>query len=493
MLLGTLLCGWSCQETPVDGPASDVFTLRGEAINEDTNEPVGNALVTLNPSLSSTLTDSAGRFEFQDIATSVESYTLNIEADGYRRYVQAIATETLPEEVSIIAPLTPTATDQLSPTSPSDPFPANGARNVSTSVRFSWTSTDDSPEELRFNVYLFDRDGQTTLARGLDSSFVEVDDLSFGESYTWQVAAYDGVQDTVYGPTWQFTTTAVPGYPLAFDRIDENDNLQVFTGDVDVDPDEFYRVTSGMSQAFKPKFSPDGLNIAYLQLTGVDAYLILANADGSNATRIFNNPIPAASLNLYDFDWTPDGLALVFGYFNEVRQVDVGTRRVTNLRTFQTTDQVNEVSASPNSGTYAVNMLGNGGLRTTVLTFSTSSSATDTIMQDTLGLVSGIDFSPSGNQIVMAIDQSGQETPTLRQLDAELIEFNLINGMRFNYSTGKAAGLNDLSPEYSVDGAFIYFTRGSNRLDVEPGIYRVTRNNTNAQMVIDRGRNPTLR
>ncbi|MFK8057451.1 MAG: carboxypeptidase regulatory-like domain-containing protein [Saprospiraceae bacterium] len=489
---GCILLFTSCQEAAVGEGTSKVFTMNGEVIDDDSNLPVEGALVTLNPSLSSTLTDSAGQFSFAEVSFGVESYTLNIEADNYRRYIQAISTESLPEVVSLIVAMTPIISDLTAPTVPSSPSPFNGEAGVSTEVRLSWEAEDDSPDELRFDVFLFDMSGDVTVARGLDSAQYEIEGLNFGESFTWQVAAYDGVQDTVYSPVWQFTTDAVPGFTLAFDRTESN-SLQIYTGDIGVAEEDLYLVTRSGAQSFKPKFSPDGNNMAYLELSGVDAYLTLANSDGSSATRIFNNPINPIDLNLYDFDWTPTGSSIVFGYLNQLWQVDVGTRRVTRIRTFQGAETVQEVTASPIVGTFAVNLVSNNGLQNTVLSFSTINAIIDTIMADTVGLVSGIEYSPSGNQILMAIDQSGQESQTLRQLDAQLFEFEIATGVRFNVSGGKAAGLNDLSPSYSVDGAFIYFTRGSNRLDREPAIWRVARNATNADLVMDRGRNPTLR
>ena len=473
--LVTLAAGlaWGgCQETTVE--TTDDVTVSGRVIDAETSRPVADALVTLNPSLASAVTDTGGRFSLAGISLAVESYTLNVTRDGYRRYVQSIATAGLSDDVSLIVSLEPQVLSERAPTRPYDPSPVNGARGIDRDVTLRWRSDDDDDEALRFDVYLGDADGVTRVARTIRDTFFALSGLGFGESYTWQVAAYDGTRDTIFGPTWFFSTEPQPGYPLAFTR-NVNGNPAIFSAAAGIEPEDYFRITGPDVRAFRPEWSPSGEDIAYLQYVGTDVYLHVANANGDNARVLYPVPLNDITPETYRFDWSPDGFAVVFGYLDRLLRVDVATGRTTALVQVGDGRRVQEVAASPDGVTYALNAVGRDGLVTDILRLRTITGDIDTLVGDTVGLISGIAFSPSGNELLVSIDLSGRELATRRQFEATLFELDLVRGTRRLVTGTKPAGVNDLAGAYSPDGSFIYFTRGSNVVGVVPSIYRVPR------------------
>ncbi len=491
-----LVCGLAaCQETTVE--PTDAVNFSGRVIDAETSRPVADALVTLNPSLSSAITDSAGRFVLSNVSLGVESYTLNVTLDGYRRYVQSIATSGIEDDVSLIVSLEPTIVSERAPTRPYAPTPVNGAAGIDRDVTLRWRSDDDTPEQLRFDVYLADGEGVTRVARTIRDTFFALSGLGFGESYTWQVTAYDGTRDTVFGPIWAFSTEPQPGYPLAFTR-NVNGNPGIYSGALDVNAEDYFRITSPDVRAFRPVWSPTGEDIAYLQYVGTDIYLYVASANGENARVLYPVPLIDIDPETYRFDWTADGFGVVFGYLDRLLRVDVSTGRTTALIQIGDGRLVQEVSASPDGITFAINAVSRDRLVTDILRLRPSTGEVDTIVQDTIGLISGIDFSPSGNELLVSIDRSGRELPNRRQFEATLFEFDLVRKTRRIVTGTKPAGVNDLQGTYSRDGGFIYFTRGSNVIGVLPDIYRVLRSvttGTNFELtrVISEASGPTLR
>ena len=488
---GLLIAG--CQETTV--PAETVISISGRVVDSETAAPIPDALVTLNPSLASALSDSNGEFSLDNISLSVESYTLNVTVDGYRRYVQSIATAGLEDDVSLIVSLETAQVSERAPTRPFDPSPENGSVNQMRNLTLRWRSDDDNPDALRFDVYLADEFGVQQIATALRDTFYDLDGLRFGESYTWQVAAYDDSRDTIFGPIWTFSTLPQPSYPLAFSKI-EDGNPAIFSADNNVPEENFFRISAPGIRAFRPKYSPSGDNIAYLQYFGTDIYLMVSGADGTNAKRAYPLPLLNIFTDLYDFDWTSDGFNLVFGYGNQLISVDVATGRATALLQVPSDRRVSEVSAHPDAGRYALNVVSLDGVVTDILEVRTNTGVIDTLIPDTTGLISGIEYSPSGNQLLASIDVSGRESTSLRQFDARLFEFDLVTGLRRLVSNNKPQGFNDLMGSYSADGGFIYFNRVQNTIGELPDIFRVERlqsSTTPAILVLQDASDPTLR
>ncbi len=481
----------ACQETVI-GVTNNV-TVRGRVTDALTSDPVAGALVTFNPSLASDVTDSAGAFELPRINLDVESYTLTVTADGYQRYAQAIVSQAVDGDVSLNVLLRSTTATSRNPTRPYAPSPANGSKDVARDLTLRWRSGDDTPGTLLYDVYLGSSTGVTRVATSTPDTFFQPRGLRFGESYTWQVAAYDGGRDTVFGPIWSFTTKRQPAYPLAFVRTVDG-NPGIYAGDRGVATADLVRITSAEARAVRPVWSPTGESIAYLQYVGTELYLYVASADGDDARRVYNLPLIDIRPETYTFDWTPDGFGIVFGYLDRLLVVEVATGRATSLLQFGADARVQEVVASRDGETYVANVTSVNGLRTNVLRLRPSTGLIDTVARDTTGLIGGLAISPSGNEVIVSIDLSGRESNDRRQLNATLFEYDLVRRTRRLVTVNKPTGVNDLQASYSRDGGLVYFTRVGNTAGATPAIYRLTRDRpTDAELVLADAASPTLR
>jgi hypothetical protein len=87
-------------------------------------------------------------------------------------------------------------------------LPADGARDLGTTVTLSWTCSDPEGQGLKYDIFV--GDATTTmvpLATGITATSYQVDGLAAGTAYIWKVIATDG-QAIAEGPTWGFATVA---------------------------------------------------------------------------------------------------------------------------------------------------------------------------------------------------------------------------------------------------------------------------------------------
>lgn len=491
-----LLAAVSCQETIV-GAERD-FTLRGEVVAEADGTPVAGALVSLSPALDNVLTDDDGRFEFASLSTTVESYTLNVESDGFRRFVRALSTETIDDNdavVSVLVELEPAVETQTDLTPPSDPTPVDDTTDVARDLILSWSASGGSdPDQLRFDVRFGGRDGIRTIAEGLRDTFLHVDDLGFSESYFWQVTVYEATGgERVNGPVWTFATEPEPDYAIAF-ALANGSAPTLFAADVDIEREDYLQILPTGQSGFRPVWSPTGTSVAYLGYDGPDLKIFVARADGSDVRALTSRPLTDVITDQYRFDWNRSGTRVVYGELNEIFSVDAVTGQSIILATVPANRKVTEVSVHPNVDRLAYRATSSDGLITDVLELELRTNRLDTIVGDTVGLVTGPVYSPSGNEVLVTIDISGQENTRRRQLDARVFEIDLVRGFRRLISVDKGSGLNDLQPTYSPSGGDIFFTRGLNTPGSVPAIFRVDRNDFDgAEQIIPEGTGPSIR
>ncbi len=89
------------------------------------------------------------------------------------------------------------------PSLPYDPYPENGAMNVSVITTLSWKCDDIDGDALTYKVYLKINEDWNVVYEGMDN-FVNVS-LSYGEEYEWKVIASDG-KESVESNVWHFVT-----------------------------------------------------------------------------------------------------------------------------------------------------------------------------------------------------------------------------------------------------------------------------------------------
>jgi phage tail sheath gpL-like len=89
-LLLTLIVGFTyinsnAQSTDTNTKAA---TLKGMVVDASSGNPIADIEVQLKGTDNSTMSDSTGYFEFTDLEAG--SYTLYVDADGYKEYEQSV-------------------------------------------------------------------------------------------------------------------------------------------------------------------------------------------------------------------------------------------------------------------------------------------------------------------------------------------------------------------------------------------------------------------
>lgn len=100
-------------------------------------------------------------------------------------------------------------TEEMPPSTPSNPYPYDGEDNVSTSVTLSWQSTDT--DDLTFTIYLSESSPPSMIGTSTKNEYKA--NLEYETTYYWQVVADDRRGKIAKGPIWSFTTMKKPNTP----------------------------------------------------------------------------------------------------------------------------------------------------------------------------------------------------------------------------------------------------------------------------------------
>jgi hypothetical protein len=100
--------------------------------------------------------------------------------------------------------------DNLPPSIPAEPWPADGAVDQLPPLTLSWTGGDPDGDEVSYDVYLDAGDGepQSLACADLASPVCNPGALLPGTGYRWQVVATDEHGAVTMGPVWGLTTAA---------------------------------------------------------------------------------------------------------------------------------------------------------------------------------------------------------------------------------------------------------------------------------------------
>jgi hypothetical protein len=92
------------------------------------------------------------------------------------------------------------------PNEPSDPYPENGAVNISLDVNLSWTGGDPNGDLVTYNIRFGNSSPPPKIVDNQTNTFYEPDTLDFNSKYFWQIVAWDEYNASTKGPIWNFTT-----------------------------------------------------------------------------------------------------------------------------------------------------------------------------------------------------------------------------------------------------------------------------------------------
>lgn len=451
----------SCQEDTVE---PDLFgELVGQVLLEADNSAIANATISTNPPTSTVLTDNLGRFSFDNIKTG--TYTIRAEKAGF---VTAIESVSIFENqtANVVIKLNPVDGNNLPPTAPTSPTPANNSNDLPIDLALSWQAADPDSNALTFDLYLFNSlqgPGQL-LAEDLTETTYALSGLKYGTTYFWQVAAKDGMSDPVFSETWSFSTEPFPAHPFVFVKIN-NGKYDLYAAQSASPADPLYLLTENAGSNFRPRFSPNGNRIAYISNIAPEAQLFTIKRDGTEPALVpAPIPIDGYDVSELDFAWSPDGTKLLYMRFNQLFTINSDGSGHQLFAEINLPDAFVEVDWSPVTNRIAARCRGALPYHSKILLFDSDGTYLEDIVDDLPGNIGGPVFSVSGNSILYTHDVDGLETPDGRQLNSHIFLKNLTSGDVTDLSIEKpiAPGTNDLDPRFSPDGNLIIFTNTLN-------------------------------
>jgi len=98
------------------------------------------------------------------------------------------------------------------PNAPSNPSPANGATNQSTSVQLSWSCSDPDDDDLTYDIYFGTSSTPPLVQSNQSATTYNPGTLQINTTYYWKIIADDGTDQTE-GSVWSFSTVT-PGVHL---------------------------------------------------------------------------------------------------------------------------------------------------------------------------------------------------------------------------------------------------------------------------------------
>lgn len=460
----TLLCCLGCQEDKVE---PDLFgSLTGTVSFQSNSLPVAGATISTSPATSNTLTAADGSFEFESIKEG--TYAIRAELDGYLAAVESITIEE-GQTSSVILVLVPGTPNNTAPEPASSPIPTSGESAVPLDLELSWLASDADEDELTYDIYLFEAgqsSGNNLIASGLSDPNYSLSDLRYGTTYFWQVAVNDGTADPVFGEVWEFTTLPFPNHSFTYAKIN-NGVYEIYSGGI---ANEFYQLTENGSN-YRPRFSPQGNRIAYINANFPEKRLFVMNRDGTNPEIIPTNlAIEGANDLELDYSWSPDGTQLLYMRSNRLYKINIDG---TGLALFAElpNDEFVEVDWSGPTNRIAVRTVGNLPYQSKILLYDEDGGLLEELVPDVPGSIGGPTFSIDGNAILYTRDTTGFESPDGRQLESHIFIKDLTTGITTDLSVNKPLGFNDLDPRFSPNGAFIVFTQADNFPNAQKDIY----------------------
>lgn len=460
LLLALFLSG--CQEDTIT-PA--VFgTLTGQVLLEGTSTPLAAAVVSTNPPSSQVITDSQGKFTLENIEAG--TYTVRAEKSGY---VSAVETVTISEnkESAVIISMAEKTVANTPPTSPTAIAPANGATDLEVNFMLNWMATDVDDDTITYDVYTFHslQGPGMLMAEGITDTFLALNNLKYGTTCFWQVVANDGEADPVYSQVWSFSTKAFPAHPFVFAKV-ANGKYDVFAAQNGNSSIPQYQLSELPSSNFRPRISPIGNKIAFLNNNFINTQIYLMNRDGSDPTLV-PAPVPVLGEDMFqvDFCWSPDGSKLLYMNANRLYKINTDGSGFELFAELPIGEEFVEVDWAPVTNKIAARTVGSQPYIGRILLYSSSGSLEQVLVPDLPGNIGGPAFSIDGSAILFTHDLDGLETPDGRQLNSHIIQKNIATGVETDLSVNKPQGFNDLDPKFSPNGAQVIFVETSNALN----------------------------
>lgn len=468
-----------CSEDLIDG--NEKGTLYGSVRLELTNEPLVNVKITTIPSTLTVYSDEDGNFEILE-AIPIGDYSVRAELSGYVTEVKAISITQYDQTVSIDFEMITDETLNRPPTTPELISPENLATNLPNDLLLRWSSSDADGDTLTYRVLLSDNISNNQIEfPELVSDTLTLNNLQFGATYTWQVAVSDGINDEVFSSASQFTIRQNPEYRYHFVQIQDG-NYMIRSSDLD----ETINITNSTYSSWRPHKNNTAGKIAFLQTIAGQTHLMTADLNGEGKSQISQVPLNGFRTDLLDYDWHKDGSKFIFPSFDILYMVNSDGTGQQQIYQTPNGQFITKCTWSYDGSKIAIATNNIYGYDAKIHIISSTGTHIETIFENQLGAIGGLDWNITGDKLLFTHDVSGYQDNEYRQLDTRILIYKFSDSSIEDISdlSDKPSGTIDVDPQFTPNDAGVIFTNTSNDLISTKSIYMIDFNNLEERELI---------
>lgn len=457
-----------CSEDVLDNDAKG--TLKGTVRLHLTNEPLQNVKITTSPSTLTVFTDEEGNFEIFE-SLPVGDYSVRAELEGYVTEVKPINITQVDQTVSLVFEMVTDETLNQPPTTPLLISPENLATNQLNDLTLKWSSSDVDEDDLIYRVILSNNTTNEEIEfPDLEIDTLALENLHFGTTYTWQVSVTDNINEEVFSSSSQFTIRSNPEYRYHYVEK-ENGNFVIRATNLD----ETISITNSTYSSWRPHKNNVAEKVAYLQTIAGQTHLMTADLNGENPHQVSQLPINGFRPDVLDYAWSINGSRFLFPSFEKLYKVNAdgtGTQQI-----YMTPDGqfITKIAWSYDASKIAIVTNDINGYNAKISILDGNGNFLETIFENQLGAVGGLDFNITGDKLLYTYDVSGYQDPQYRQLDTRIFVYDLVSDTATDYSelSEKPSGTIDIDARFAPNDASIIFTNTANDMISVKSIYSI--------------------
>lgn len=461
----------NCSEDVLDG--NEKGTLKGTVRLQFTNEPLENVKITTTPSTLTVYSDENGNFEILE-SIPLGDYSVKAELNGYVTEVKAISITQFDQTVSVDFEMITDETLNQPPTTPILISPANLSTNLPNDVLLKWSSSDADQDSLTYRVLLSNNTTNEQIEfPDIIADTLKLNNLSFGTTYTWQVAVTDGINPEVFSSSSQFTIRSNPEYRYHFVQV-ENGNFVIRSSNLD----ETISITNSTMSSWRPHKNNIANKIAFLQTIAGQTHLMTSDLNGQNPKKISQVPITGFRNEFIDYDWNTSGSQFIFPSLDKLYKVNNdGTGQQIIYQTING-HFITKCAWNYDGSKIAIVTNNNSGYDARIIILDANGSYLETIFENQSGAVGGLDWNIQGDKLLYTNDISGYQDGQYRQLNSHIFIYNFNDSSVVDISeiSEKPDGTIDIDPQFSPNDAGIIFTNTSNDVISIKSVYLIDLN-----------------
>lgn len=467
MLIVAFFLSLSCSEDRIG--ENQYGTLKGTVVSMGENVPLANVKISTQPVSSTVFTDSLGFFKIEFMP--IGEYSIEAKKDDYLASFEPASIEAN-IEVSVVFELELSLAGNEPPIAPVLLAPTEDELLESIEANFQWLSVDPEEDNLTFTIELRnDQNDEVQIFDDISDFYFAYSPLILGAKYFWQVAANDGINESVNSAIGTFEVISAPiDNRFLFVRNIEGNNV-IFSADEDGGE---FQLTSQYLNSYRPRRNVAANKIAFLQSDGAEVNIYTMNRDGTDKTEVTSTIKPNGfNLNEINFSWPPTSDKIYFPQFDKLYRINSNGQGIELV--YQTPDGslISEIDVSEAGNIIALKTNNLDGYNVKIYTIDFNGIIQDAILDNVSGGASGLNLSVTNQKVLYSYDISGFESDSYRKLDSRIFVYDYVENITLGISGNKPNGTNDLEPIFSPNEAFVIFTNTSNDGISQKDVYQL--------------------